>query len=165
MCQPNSPRCGPSLYDQVWRLKYRGRKRQRWKSASTAGGTRPRISGASGKKRNKCALAGKPEPGSAKEQEPEQAQGAETASEDQDSIDHSSGDENAKKEARKRRREGDHAWEEVITVPIVQQRMPHTCVTSIWGDGTPGPLTFVFGEGTFPADKIETLNKKFEGEA
>ena len=39
-------------------------------------------------------------------------------------------------------------WEdrqEVSTIPIVQQRVPHTTTTSLWANGDKGPLVMVFG--------------------
>jgi len=42
--------------------------------------------------------------------------------------------------------------------------MPHTVTTSIWGNGDPGPITIVLGEGVFPTNLIDSLNKKYEGQ-
>ena len=53
-----------------------------------------------------------------------------------------------------------------VQVACVQQsRMAHTCVTSTWADGTPGPLVFFFSEGSFSAKAIAAINKKFRGKA
>ena len=134
-------------YDQVWRLKYRGHDKKVWKTRSAAGKQRHRLEGASGRMRvlkrttKHIRARGKDE--------------GMTLDEDEDSIIDTS---HAGTEAAKRRREGRHDHDEVATVPIMQQRMPHTCTTNLWADGTPGPLLFVFGEGMFPADRIKELS-------
>ena len=48
---------------------------------------------------------------------------------------------------------------------IAQQRIAHTVVTSIWADGSPGPLTFVFPEKGISQALLDELNREFVGEA
>jgi hypothetical protein len=44
-------------------------------------------------------------------------------------------------------------------------RQAHTVVTSVWSDGTQGPLTIVFSDKKITQKLIEELNEEFEGEA
>ena len=44
-------------------------------------------------------------------------------------------------------------------------RQAHTVVTSVWSDGTQGPLTIVFSDEKIIQKLMEELNEEFEGEA
>ena len=43
-------------------------------------------------------------------------------------------------------------------------RQAHTVVTSVWSDGTQGPLTIVFSDKKITQKLMEELNEEFEGE-
>ena len=58
-------------------------------------------------------------------------------------------------------RNNDH--QEVATVPISQQRLPHTTVTTWWGNGDLGPLFIIFGENSFNQNVIKKLSKQYVG--
>ena len=144
-------------YDQVWRLKYRGRKRTLHKHSKDAGKRRSRLSGATGRKTKTKSLAKEARRRKNLDQDSDNDASA-------DSLDESSADEATTTAAKKRRREGLEEKDEVFVVPIIQNRMPHTCTTSIWGDGTAGPLTVVFGEGQFSQKLIDDINARYEGQ-
>lgn len=52
----------------------------------------------------------------------------------------------------------------VFTCAINNARHPHTCVTSLWGDGQRGPLVFVFAEGQISPALASQINQKFPNE-
>lgn len=156
-------------FDQVWRLKYRGRKRVLHKSKKDQGKLRSRLEGTTGRKRKTKRMA-KEVRRRLRQKTPwttEKPVDADLASEDaaEDSLDADSEDEKKAKRSKTKHREGLEGKDEVFVVPVTQDRMPHTCTTSIWGNGAKGPLTLVFGEGQFPRRLIDSLNAKYRGKA
>ncbi len=53
--------------------------------------------------------------------------------------------------------------DEVCRPAVANARMPHTTTTSLWGDGTPGPLTVVFEDGAVPQKRLDQINEKYRG--
>ena len=92
-------------------------------------------------------------------------QTAGTISGQEDSLDESSV-EGAERKTRKRRQWAGETGDKLITVtPISQQRLPHTCTTSLWANGDVGPLTYIFADGVFPHKLVEEMNTKYAGKA
>ena len=52
----------------------------------------------------------------------------------------------------------------VLVTPVSASRHAHTCVTTTWASGEPGPLIYVFPESQFPHERLIALNQYFKNE-
>jgi len=127
-------------YDQIWRVKYRGKPTRCWKLRKLAGR-------ALGILHNKPAL---------KRKVAEAAVRSGLASDDVALV--------TPKPNKRHRREGMSGNDEVSVAPVVGQRIGYTCVTSLWGNGDLGPLVFVFAENVLPMKLMSYLNETYKGE-
>ena len=130
-----------SNYDQVWRMKYRGRPTNLYKRATDSGQREDAV--VRRPKQRRCANA------IARMQK-------RSRGDDDDAEDGAP--------AAQRPRGGREKDPEEITKPAVyQDRVPHTTVTSIWANGEPGPLVMVILHGSIGEAAIEELNRKYAG--
>jgi len=53
--------------------------------------------------------------------------------------------------------------QDVRNYTVVDARMPHTVTTSVWSDGTPGPLYVVFAGNTVSQTMLDKVNTKYVG--
>ena len=67
------------------------------------------------------------------------------------------------REKREKKWRGEHARNHTSIDPIAENRLGHTVCTSLWGDGTPGPLIVVVGEYTLKDADVKELNEKHAG--
>ena len=53
--------------------------------------------------------------------------------------------------------------EEVTNPAVADARLPHTIVTSMWANGDYGMLVMVFGDGKFPQSLMQQMNDRYRG--
>ena len=65
----------------------------------------------------------------------------------------------------KRRGQRTHVDDETCQPNVAEGRIPHTTCTSIWADGTYGPLLMVLPPGMVSQPRINAINEKYGGVA
>ena len=132
-------------YDQIWRLRFRGPQKLKYKRRLEAGQTKDPLHA----KRAKQKIAN--------DVQTKRLQSEGTLISEEQMVPRN----------QKRKRDttnGDMDDAEVVRPLVKRNRMAYTVVTSIWGDGTPGPIAIHFSQDAGITHAVmQELNTQFRG--